>query len=88
MDREAGRDVEHRRDHAAVQDLPARIADQLGPHVEAQLRRVRIDRLDLQAEHAVERHVLLEHLPQLGFHRLSSSDAMLTIQAVSRRDPS
>ena len=52
MDRETGRDVEHRRDHAAMQNLPARIADQIRPHVEAQLRRLGIERLHLQPDHA------------------------------------
>src|SRR4051812_44567281 len=67
MDREAGRDVEHGRDHAAVQDLPPRVADQVRAHVETQLRGGRIERLDFQPEHAVERHAVLEYMADLGF---------------------
>jgi hypothetical protein len=73
MNRKARDHVEHRGNHPAVQNLAPRIADQFGLHVEAQLRRIRIGRLDLQAEDAVERHSLLEHMPQFGFHRLQVS---------------
>src|SRR4051794_22728024 len=67
MNGEAGRHVEHGGDHAAVEDLPARVADQVRAHVEAQLRCSGIERLDLQAEHAVEWYAVLEHVAELGF---------------------
>ena len=74
-DGEAADHVQRRRDHPAVQDLADRIADQFGPHIEPQPRRFGIERIDLEAEHAIERNHLLEGAPDLRLEALSFSPA-------------
>src|SRR6202035_603070 len=74
-DGEAADHVQRRRDHPAVQDLADRIADQFGPHLEPQARRLGIKRIELEPEHAVERDHLLEGAPDLRLDALDLAPA-------------
>ena len=64
------RHVEAGGDHAAVQAALDEVADQVAAHGEAQLRPVRRQRGDLEAEQFVEVNAPLEDVPQQGIHPL------------------
>src|SRR4029078_2172220 len=59
-DCETAHHVERRRDNPTMQNLTDRIADQFGPHIKSQSRRLGIERVDLETEHAVEWDHLFE----------------------------
>ena len=70
-DGEAADHVQRRRDHATMQYLANRIADQLRPHVESQPRCLRVERFKCQTEHAIEQDHLFEGVSDCRFCVLS-----------------
>jgi hypothetical protein len=63
-DRQTGHGVERGADHAAMQALVGRVAEELWPHRQAAVDAPRPDRDDAQAEHLVEGDGLLEQCAQ------------------------